>query len=141
MDGFRDSRAPKARVLGGLFLLAVGLTALSGCSEDTETDEDSSSLEPLRVVETAPQDGELWSASETIRVVFNHAVTEESVKAGITIIGLAAQVSYDPATHTATVTPSEPFVSGRAYTLSVSRVVDVDGNALQEVVTVSFLVA
>jgi hypothetical protein len=137
MGGFRDSRA----VLEALLLLAVGWTALSGCSENTETDENSSVLEPLRVVQTTPQDGELWSASGTIRVVFNRAVTEESVREGIAIIGLEVQVSYDPATRTATVTPSEPLVSGRAYTLSVSRVVDVNGNALQEVVTVSFLVA
>ncbi|GIX07760.1 MAG: hypothetical protein KatS3mg115_2163 [Candidatus Poribacteria bacterium] len=117
------------------------LFVLLACSNGEEELPLPDGTEPPEVVATVPAEGGLLTPDGTIQVIFSKPVTLESAQNGITIIGVAVEVSLDATRTTATVRPLEPLEPGGAYTLVIKNITDQEGAEMETVVTVNFTVA
>jgi hypothetical protein len=126
-----------ARTLTRIALLLALVTTCGGCSENIADVDDTT---PLEVASTVPINGGIIAPTDVIRVTFSKDVDASTVEEGVQLIGVAATVTYDAASRTATLTPKEPLMTGRAYTVVVSKVTGLDGSRLKSVYTVSFVV-
>jgi hypothetical protein len=96
------------------------------------------------VTSITPTDGSVDVLTTVIpTVTFNEALNAATVNgntiqllAGTTPV--AASVSYDATTRTATISPAAPLDNATTYTVSVSGVADLAGNTLAQAVTSSF---
>jgi methionine-rich copper-binding protein CopC len=100
---------------------------------------------PPAVVATSPADGVTSvPATATASVTFDEDVVGSSVSISLTPAGgsaVAGTTSYNPATRTATFTPTAALESSTVYTGRVSGAADSSGNAMPSAVTWSFTTA
>jgi methionine-rich copper-binding protein CopC len=95
---------------------------------------------PPSVVSTDPLDGATSvSTSATPSVRFSEPITASSLSVTMTTSGnsVAGTAGYDPASQTATFTPTSPLLNGLKYVLSASAA-DTAGNAMAAAYTWSF---
>jgi len=99
---------------------------------------------PPEVVSTSPAADATGVAIDTaVSVTFNEAMDESTITtSSFTLDGVSGSVSYNPATYTATFTPSADLAYSTTYTATLSTAItDVAGNPLASAYSWSFTTA
>lgn len=94
-----------------------------------------------QVVATNPVNGAIGIATNgPVSVTFNKVIDQRTLLSSFTLSnGITGTISYNPQTRTATLAPSTPFLTGTAYTATISTgLKDQAGNALAAPYTWSF---
>jgi hypothetical protein len=101
---------------------------------------DGSDTRGPKVVDTAPNDGATGVEVNTVRAEFDEAIQASSLTFTLTdgSDAVAADVTYDNDTRTATLTPAAALAAGTTYTATVSGATDTSGNPMTAPVTWSF---
>ena len=102
----------------------------------------------IQVYETIPTAGQTAVAeSSTIKVVFSEGAASSTVNTNTIVVkdsngnAVSGAVTYDIVTNYATFTPAAPLTAGMTYTVTISGVTDLAGEAMAAPYTFSFTTA